>query len=152
MDWTAFDRAIELAADGRAKGGGSTISMQTTKNLFLWNRPAILRKPFEIPLATFLDFLLGKRRVMEIYLNIVEWGPGIFGAEAAARFHFKKPAKDLSSQEAAQLAAALPNPNRRNAGKPGPKVFALASRIRARAAQERRAAACVLNPDAETDG
>ena len=88
VDWTALDKAADAVVDGKPKGGGSTITMQTAKNLFLWNRPAILRKPFEIPLAAFMDFVLGKARVMEIYLNIVEWAPGVYGAEAAAEHHF----------------------------------------------------------------
>ncbi len=148
VDWGALDAAADAFAQGRAKGGGSTISMQTAKNLFLWNRPAFLRKPFEIPLAYYMDFVLGKRRMMEIYLNIVEWAPGVYGAEAAARHHFGKSATQLTRQEAAQLAAALPNPRRRNAGRPGPRVFALANRLRARASRERHAAWCVLGWDA----
>jgi monofunctional biosynthetic peptidoglycan transglycosylase len=144
VDWRSFDKAIDAAADGRPKGGGSTISMQTAKNLFLWGRPAYIRKIFELPLAYFMDFVLGKRRIMEIYLNIVEWAPGVYGAEAAARHHFGKSADRLSHQEAAQLAAALPNPKVRNAGRPGPRTFALASRLRRRAAAEQSEADCVF--------
>jgi monofunctional glycosyltransferase len=145
VDWTAIDRAVDAVADGKPKGGGSTISMQTAKNLFLWNRPAYLRKIVEIPLAYYMDFVLGKRRLMEIYLNIVEWAPGVYGAEAAARHHFARSAAVLSPQEAAQLAAALPNPERRNAGRPGPRTFALANRLRVRALHERDDAFCVLD-------
>jgi monofunctional glycosyltransferase len=145
VDWHAVDRAIDAVADGRPKGGGSTITMQTAKNLFLWNKPAYLRKVFEMPLAYYMDFVLGKRRIMEIYLNIVEWAPGIFGAEAAAQHHFKRTAASLTKQEAAQLAAAIPNPKRRNAGRPSPATFALANRLRLRAARERWAASCVLD-------
>ncbi len=153
VDWTALDKAVDAAADGKPKGGGSTITMQTAKNLFLWNRPAILRKPFEIPLATFMDFALGKQRIMEIYLNIVEWAPGVYGAEAAARHHFGKSADDLTPQDAAQLAAALPNPKRRNAGNPGPRTEALANRLRARAQRERGDSVCVLDAGGDdTDG
>ncbi len=144
VDWSALDAAADAFAEGRAKGGGSTISMQAAKNLFLWNRPAFLRKPIELPLATYMDFVLGKQRLMEIYLNIVEWAPGVYGAEAAARHHFGKSAAELDPQEAAQLAAALPNPKRRNAGRPGPRVFALAKKLKARAARQREGAACVL--------
>jgi monofunctional glycosyltransferase len=144
VDWGALDAAADAFAEGRAKGGGSTITMQTAKNLFLWERPAFLRKPFEIPLAYYMDFLLAKRRIMEIYLNIVEWAPGVYGAEAAARHHFGKSAASLTAQEAAQLAAALPNPKRRNAGRPGPRVVALANRIKARAARQREGTYCVL--------
>ena len=95
VDWSALDAAADAFAEGRAKGGGSTISMQAAKNLFLWNRPAFLRKPIELPLATYMDFVLGKQRLMEIYLNIVEWAPGVYGAEAAARHHFGKSAEEL---------------------------------------------------------
>ncbi len=144
VDWSSFDRAVDAAADGRAKGGASTISMQTAKNLFLWNRPAYVRKIFELPLAYYMDLMLGKRRLMEIYLNIVEWAPGVYGAEAAARHHFGKSADRLSQQEAAQLAAALPNPKLRNAGRPSPKTFALARRLRRRAASGQSEAYCVL--------
>lgn len=144
VDVHALDRAADAFAEGRPKGGGSTITMQAAKNLFLWNKPAFLRKPFELPLAYYLDFVLGKRRLMEIYLNIVEWAPGVYGAEAAARHHFGKSAASLTPQEAAQLAAALPNPERRNAGRPGPRVFALAKRLQARAARQRQGAWCVL--------
>jgi monofunctional glycosyltransferase len=149
VDWSALRTAAGAVARGHSKGGGSTISMQAAKNLFLWNRPALLRKPFEIPLALYVDFVLGKRRLMEIYLNIVEWAPGVYGAEAAARYHFGKSAASLTAQEAAQLAAALPNPKRRDAGQPGPRVFAFAERIRARAARFRGRAACVLGREEE---
>ena len=149
VDWRALDRAADAVVDGKPKGGGSTITMQTAKNLFLWNRPAVLRKPFEIPLATFMDFALGKSRVIEIYLNIVEWAPGIYGAEAAAQHHFGKSAGDLTPQEAALLAAALPNPKRRNAGNPGPRTMAFAHRLRMRALRERRDSLCVLDADSE---
>jgi monofunctional glycosyltransferase len=144
VDWRALDNAADAFAEGRAKGGGSTIAMQAAKNLFLWNRPATLRKPIELPLAMYMNLVLGKRRLMEIYLNIVEWAPGVYGAEAAAQHHFHKSADDLTRQEAAQLAAALPNPKRRNAGRPGPRVYALAERLRARASRARSAANCVL--------
>jgi len=144
VDWSAIDKAVDAIAEGRPRGGGSTIPMQTAKNLFFWNRPAFLRKPFEILLSYYMDLVLGKERLIEIYLNVVEWGPGLYGAEAAAQRYFGKSAALLSTQEAAQLAAALPNPKRRNAGRPGPRTFALASRLRARALREREAAHCVL--------
>ena len=93
--------------------GGSTIAQQTAKNLFLWPGRSVVRKALEFPLALWIDLVLGKRRVMEIYLNIAEWGPnGEFGAEAAARHAFGKSARDLSAREAALLASILPNPRR----------------------------------------
>jgi monofunctional biosynthetic peptidoglycan transglycosylase len=145
VDWGALAEAIDDVGEGDRPRGASTITMQTAKNLFLWNDPAYLRKAFEIPLALYMDFVLGKRRIAEIYLNIAEWGPGIFGAEAAARYHFGKSATKLTRQEAAQLAATLPNPIRRHAGHPGPRTAALAARLRHRAARERETAACVLD-------
>jgi monofunctional glycosyltransferase len=151
VDWKALDKAAEAVAGGKPKGGGSTIAMQTAKNLFLWNSPAVLRKPFEIPLAYWLDAVLGKQRLMEIYLNIVEWGPGVFGAEAAAHHHFDKSADELTRDDAALLAAALPAPNRRNAGDPGPRTEALASRLRARAQREQGVSVCVTSASPEDE-
>ncbi len=151
VDWTALDKAAEAIAGGKPKGGASTIDMQTAKNLFLWNSPAILRKPLEIPLAYWMDAVLGKQRVMEIYLNIVEWAPGVFGAEAAARHHFGKSAAELSHDEAALLAAALPNPKRRNAGDPGPRTEALADRLLARARRERGDSVCIRTSAPESE-
>lgn len=151
VDWKALDKAAEAAAEGKPRGGGSTITMQTAKNLFLWNSPALLRKPFEILLAYYLDFALGKQRVMEVYLNIVEWAPGVFGAEAAAEHHFGKTADELTREDAALLAAALPNPKRRNAGDPGPRTEALADRLRARASRDRGESFCVVDAGRESD-
>lgn len=94
--------------------GASTLSMQVAKNLYLWPGRSYLRKALEIPLALLIDLLWGKRRIMEIYLNIAEWGRGIYGAEAAARFYFRKSAAELTPDEAARLTASLPNPIRRN--------------------------------------
>jgi monofunctional biosynthetic peptidoglycan transglycosylase len=116
VDFGALKEAIELP-DARARGA-STIHMQTVKNLFLWPARSVLRKGLEIPMALMINFVWPKRRVIEIYLNIVEWGDGIFGAEAAARHYFKKGAADLTPREAALLAAALPNPLKRNPAAP----------------------------------
>jgi monofunctional biosynthetic peptidoglycan transglycosylase len=121
--------------------GASTLSQQTAKNLFLWPGRSYLRKLIEAPLAIWLDRVLGKRRLMEIYLNIAEWGPGgRFGAEAAARRAFGKSARDLNPREAALLAAALPNPIRRDAARPGPTLNRLAGIYERRAARGRLAA------------
>lgn len=115
--------------------GASTLTQQTAKNLFLWPGRSFLRKAIEAPLALWLDLVLGKRRVLEIYLNIAEWGPnGIFGAEAAARRAFRKSARKLTAREAALLAAALPNPIRRNPARPGPALRRLAGIYQRRAA------------------
>src|SRR5690606_4653738 len=110
---------VEDALQGETTRGASTIPMQAAKNLFLSNGRSFIRKGLELPLAMTADFIWSKRRLMEIYLNIAEWGPGIYGAEAAARHHFGVSAADLSRKQAALLAAALPNPIERVAGKPG---------------------------------
>jgi monofunctional biosynthetic peptidoglycan transglycosylase len=143
VDWRELLAAIENASDGIARGA-STISMQTAKNLFLWNAQNYIRKAIEIPVAMVADFVWPKRRMLEIYLNIAEWGPGIFGAEAAAQTHFSKPASRLTESEAALLAVALPNPIRRDSGEPSALQRRLAQRIlvRMRAVGER--ADCVL--------
>ncbi|MBN9000407.1 MAG: transglycosylase domain-containing protein, partial [Rhizobiales bacterium] len=86
--------------------------------LFLWPGRSYVRKGLEIPLAYYADFVLSKRRIMTIYLNIAEWGPGLFGIEAAAQHYFGKSAKDLTARQAALLTAALPNPILRNPAKP----------------------------------
>ena len=109
--------------------GASTIPMQTAKNLFLWDGRFAIRKLIEMPLALWMDLIWSKRRMIEIYLNIVEWAPGVYGAEAAAQHHFRKPAKKLTKMEAALLAAVLPNPIKRNAGKPSKGVRGVANRI-----------------------
>src|ERR1700678_3909759 len=112
----ALQQADEDIVEAR---GGSTITQQTAKNLFLWPGRSLVRKALEFPLALWLNLVLPKRRVLEIYLNIAEWGPnGEFGAEAAARFAFGKSAHDLTAREAAELAAILPNPVRRSARAP----------------------------------
>ncbi len=118
---------------GEPTRGGSTISMQTAKNLFLWPGRSYLRKAVELPYALYLDLVMSKRRIMEIYLNIAEWGPGIYGAEAAAQYHFGKSSRDLSARQAALLAVTLPNPYTRNPAKPGPGLNRLAGTIERRA-------------------
>jgi monofunctional glycosyltransferase len=126
VDWVEFHNAT---GSGKARRGASTISMQTAKNMFLWDGRSYIRKGLELPLAYYMDGIWTKRRMMEVYLNIVEWAPGIYGAEAAAKYHFKKSASQLTRREAALLAAVLPNPILRTAGKPSGKVKLLANRI-----------------------
>jgi len=134
VDWGAVQIVVDSAIDGgkRKVRGASTIQMQTAKNLFLWPGRSYLRKGLEVPLAYWIDLVWSKRRVIEVYLNIVEWGPGLYGAEAAARTYFKRPAKKLSRRQSALLAASLPNPILRTAGKPGPLTRKLASRLERR--------------------
>lgn len=136
VDWVEFQDVIDDALDDEEGPlrGASTISMQTAKNLFLWDGHSFIRKGLEIPLAYWMDLVWSKRRMIEIYLNIAEWAPGIYGAEAASQFHFKKPAAKLSRREAALLAAVLPNPIKRNAGKPSKGVARIADRIQRRMA------------------
>jgi monofunctional glycosyltransferase len=129
IDWRELAEVVESARDGTAARGGSTIPMQTVKNLFLWSSKSYLRKALEIPITLAADPIWGKRRTLEIYLNIAEWGPGVFGAEAAAQYHFKKSAARLSETEAALLAAALPSPIARDSGDPGAQQQRLAQRL-----------------------
>jgi monofunctional biosynthetic peptidoglycan transglycosylase len=143
IDWGELKEVIETAGDGATVRGGSTITMQVVKNLFLWPSRSYLRKAIEIPLAYTIEALWSKRRILEIYLNIAEWGPGIFGAEAAARYHFRKPAIQLSPREAALLAVSLPNPFERRAGRPGPGTQRLADNLLLRMRAASTAAGCV---------
>jgi monofunctional biosynthetic peptidoglycan transglycosylase len=135
LDLAEIRDAIEDAETLGEVRGASTLSQQTAKNLFLWPGRSFLRKLLEAPLALWLDLVLGKRRVLEIYLNVAEWGPnGEFGAEAAARRAFGKSARNLSPREAAMLAGALPNPMKRDPGRPGPGLRRLAGIYERRAA------------------
>jgi monofunctional biosynthetic peptidoglycan transglycosylase len=147
VDWGAVNEVLESLDDGGAPRGASTITMQVAKNLFLWQSRSYLRKGLELPLAYAIDFAWPKRRVLEVYLNIAQWGPGIFGAEAAARYHFGKSAKELSTREASLLAAALPAPEVRIAGKPGPLTRRNAGRIVRRMRQTRGLFECVETND-----
>ena len=134
VDWGALQDAIDDAEDGEPARGGSTITQQVAKNLFLWPGRSVVRKGLEIPLAIWIDLVLPKQRVLEIYLNIAELGPsGQFGAEAGAIHAFGRSASTLSPREAALLAAILPNPVRRSARNPGPGVRRLAGTYMVRA-------------------
>ncbi|MGF1461795.1 MAG: monofunctional biosynthetic peptidoglycan transglycosylase [Maricaulaceae bacterium] len=146
VDWAAVRQAWSERAEGRFRGG-STLSQQTVKNVFLWNGGGWFRKGLEAGLTVIVDPFWGKRRVLEIYLNLAEWGDGLFGAEAAAQARFGKPAAALSADEAALLAAVLPNPNARRLDPPNPQTRAYARTIQARMAIVRRdgLAACVFD-------
>ncbi|RYG61423.1 MAG: monofunctional biosynthetic peptidoglycan transglycosylase [Alphaproteobacteria bacterium] len=122
FDWKALNKAIDQWQEGNASKGGSTISQQTAKNVYLLPTRSILRKAVEMPLTMLIENLWPKQRILEVYLNIAEWAPGVYGAEAAARHHFKTSAKNLTRQQAAQLAAILPRPLHWSAAKPGPYV------------------------------
>jgi monofunctional glycosyltransferase len=147
LDLAEIRDAIEDAETLGDVRGASTLSQQTAKNLFLWPGRSFLRKLLEAPLALWLDLVLGKRRLLEIYLNIAEWGPnGEFGVEAAARRAFGKSARNLSPREAAMLAAALPAPTRRDSGRPGPALRRLAGIYERRAAVAQLTACLAARP------
>ena len=112
IDWDSVSDAVSEHLHGAPLRGASTISMQTAKNLFLWPEQHFLRKAIEAPLTYMIEAILGKRRIIEIYLNVVEWGPGIYGAEAAAEAYFKRPASALTPWQAGLLASILPSPRK----------------------------------------
>jgi monofunctional glycosyltransferase len=144
VDFTEIRGAIADADDLDDLRGVSTITQQVAKNLFLWPGRSLVRKALELPLALWIDLILPKRRVLEIYLNIAEWGPnGEFGVEAGSRRAFGKSARDLDRYQAALLAAALPNPITRDAHTPGPGLRRLAGLYVGRSAQAPAAASCI---------
>jgi monofunctional glycosyltransferase len=149
IDWRELTERLDDVDDIGKLKGVSTITQQTAKNLFLWQGRSFVRKALEFPLALWIDLVLPKRRVLEIYLNIAEWGPnGEFGAEAGSRFAFNRSARQLSPRDAALLAAVLPNPRRRSAKQPGPAVRRLATLYEARGAAQAALAACAKRPGA----
>ena len=152
IDWDAVEAAREWNAKNpdRSRRGGSTISQQTAKNVFLWNGGGMPRKAGEAWMTYVIEAVWGKRRIMEVYLNVAEWGDGLFGAEAAAQERFGKSAADLTEREAALLAAVLPSPNRWRAVNPGPYVQRRAGTIqsRLRVVANEGYAACVFGEDA----
>ena len=138
VDWGALRDVIDDAEEGEVARGGSTITQQVAKNLFLWPGRSLVRKALELPLALWTDWVLPKQRILEIYLNIAELGPsGQFGAQTGALYAFGHPASALSPREAALLAAILPNPVRRSARSPGPGTRRLAGiyTVRAQASE-----------------
>jgi monofunctional biosynthetic peptidoglycan transglycosylase len=142
VDWNAVGEALDdLEEKGRLRGA-STITMQVARNLFLWPGGGVARKAAEVPLAYAIERLWPKRRILEVYLNIAEWGHGLYGAEAASRAHFRKPAARLSPHEAALLAAVLPNPRRWDAGRPTDYIERRAGAIEARIARLGTLLAC----------
>lgn len=149
FDVEAIQDAMESNASGGRTRGASTISQQTAKNLFLWPQRSWLRKGLETYFTALIEFMWPKRRIMEHYLNVAEWGDGIFGVEAAARQRFGVAAEDLTPLQAARLAAVLPSPNRWRADNPGPYVRRRAASIveRARVVRNEHMAGCVLALD-----
>lgn len=117
FDWEAIRKALAHNERHRRKRGASTISQQTAKNVFLWEGRSWIRKGLEVPYTLAIELLWGKKRILEAYLNCVEFGPGIYGAEAAAQYYWRVPASRLSPSQSALLAASLPAPRRNNPGR-----------------------------------
>lgn len=134
IDWEQMRKVVDGTLSGEETRGASTITMQTVKNLFLWGDRSFLRKALEAPLALYFDAVLSKRRILEIYLNIVRWGPGVYGAQAAAEYHFHGPAEKLGKWHAALMAVTLPNPYLRHPARPSPGLRRLAALIEHRTA------------------
>ena len=132
VDWGALHDVLSRAGKYGPSRGASTITMQTAKNLFLWPGRSVIRKGVEIGMALALGKAWPKARTIEIYLNIAEWGDGLYGIEAAARRYFHKNASELSAREAALLATALPDPIRRNPAHPTALQRRLAAGIEAK--------------------
>lgn len=138
IDFEAIDKAVEESKNGKRLRGASTISQQTAKNAFFWNGGGWVRKGGEAWMTVLIESFWPKRRIMEVYLNLAEWGDGHFGAEAAAQARFGKSAKDLTPYEAALLASVLPNPHKWRVDPPGPYVRSRSYTIRSRMDQVRR--------------
>jgi len=144
VDFQEIQNAIADAEDVDDLRGGSTVTQQVAKNLFLWGGRSFVRKVLEFPLAIWIDLVMPKRRILEIYLNIAEWGPdGEFGVEAGSRRAFGRPAAAAGPAEAALLAAMLPNPVKRDAKRPGPGLRRLAGLYVSRASSAPSADQCI---------
>lgn len=146
IDWAAVRDVVKQAKSLSAVRGASTIPMQVAKNLYLWEHRSYLRKAMEVPLAYAMTAVWPKPRMLEIYLNIAQWGPGVFGAEAASQRYFRKPASALTKREAVLLAASLPNPLARNPAKPSRKLRVIADAVERRLPWIAKRADCVLKP------
>lgn len=112
IDFVEIDKALDRRKHGGKLRGASTLTQQVAKNLFLWNGRSYIRKGLELYITLWLELLLSKERILDLYLNLAEWGPSTYGAEAAARLHFNKSAASLTRDESARLAAILPSPKR----------------------------------------
>jgi monofunctional biosynthetic peptidoglycan transglycosylase len=122
FDLEAIDKAIKESKTRKRVRGASTISQQTAKNVFLWPGRSWIRKGFEVWFTALIELLWSKERILQVYLNSIEMGNGIYGAEAAAGFYFRTAAEKLSARQSAAIAAILPNPRKYNAANPGPYV------------------------------
>ena len=137
IDWAAVRRAraYNVKHGDEPRRGGSTITMQCARNVFLWRGKSYVRKGLEAVVAYVIELAWGKRRILDVYLNVIEWGPGVFGAEAAARTYFGVPASALTPHQAALMVAVLPNPRRWSPGLPTRFVASRAAAIERRAAR-----------------
>lgn len=122
FSWTAIKTAFAHNSKGKRIHGGSTISQQTAKNVFLWNGRSWIRKAIETPITVMIELVWGKERIMEVYLNIIEFGPGTYGAEAAAQKYFHHSAARLTREEAALMVSVMPNPVKMKIAAPSPYV------------------------------
>ncbi|WP_404401590.1 transglycosylase domain-containing protein [Pelagibacterium halotolerans] len=146
VDISALQTEIEDYFAGRPVRGASTITMQVARNLFLWNDRSMIRKALEIPLAIYIDLVLPKQRIMEIYLNIAEWGPnGTFGIEAGSQHAFGTTAENFTWERASLLAVTLPNPHLRNPADPTAGLRRVAEIVQTRAQQFSGHASCVFD-------
>lgn len=130
FDWHAIELAAESDMEGGRMRGGSTLTQQLVKNLFFGTGRSFLRKGAEFTLVPIAELVLGKQRILELYLNVVEWGPGVYGAESACRYHYKTGARNLGRQQAAQLAAVLPAPLKRRPERMGKYSNIILERMR----------------------
>jgi monofunctional biosynthetic peptidoglycan transglycosylase len=146
VDWGAVRDVIEAAHSWTGVRGASTIPMQVARNLFLWEDRSYVRKALEVPLAYLTTALWSKKRMLEIYLNIAQWGPDLYGAEAASWRYFHKAASQLTRHEAVLLAAALPDPEARDPARPSHTMRLVANAVERRMPLIAKRAGCVLNP------
>jgi monofunctional biosynthetic peptidoglycan transglycosylase len=130
FDWTEVRASVEKALDGGKPRGASTITQQLVRNLFLSTQLSIIRKGLEFSIVPLAEHILGKHRILELYLNVVEWGPGVYGADAAARYYFRTTAARLSRNEALELASILPAPLHRKPGSAEWYVASIRTRMR----------------------
>jgi monofunctional glycosyltransferase len=146
VDWGAVREAVKEGGGLDGLRGASTIPMQTAKNIYMWNGRSFVRKALEVPLAYVMSALWPKQRMMEVYLNVAQFGPGIFGAEAASRYYFHKSAAELTRHEAVLLAAALPNPRFRNPARQSRRALIVARAVERRMPIMAQRSGCALPP------
>lgn len=132
VDWAELKIVLNQAAEGKGMRGASTITQQLVKNLYLTNTRFPLRKIAEYAIVPLAEWILGKDRILEIYLNVIEWGPNIWGVEAAARYHYNLSASELSREQAARLAACIPSPRKRRPARMNEYSAIILERMRAR--------------------